>query len=529
MCVPKNMICDLHKDCEHGEDENVCIGYPEGARCDFEAGMCGWKNNNKDEMDWTHYQGSGTNAQRGGPSGDHTLLNGTGWYMLSKLPQLGSLSEQAILESPVFDPPPCYHRDQSSELYESCRIRLFYHKEGRNQGSLRLEVIERDGSREGNTRLLKQLTGDQGGQWKILFKPVPATVTHPYQVRVINVRAMRSTGDMGLDDISLSPECFGLGVAADAAAACPVETTTEAVPAVIPPEDGVGWLMTTCGARGREGPGVDECKKAYHDFPQPHAAVTEDKSVSMVKGLQKWKVPADGYYALIAQGASGGTGVQSQDQRSKGSWARGVFYLKAKDALYIMVGQEGESACEDSEAQSTQGSSSCHERSDPPHDDNFDQMNEVEQVRKMSKSIYGGGGGGGGASIVYKVVDGKATPLVVAGGGGGLAWVNTTVKDTQNGRGINSSLQDTHGLATYNVSYSGAGPGGGWRGTSTSNGSEGQSLLKGGRGGDLCKGNSILVYRGFGGYGGGGGACLAGGGGGGYTGEQMSYTKTKGD
>ena len=49
-------------------------------------------------------------------------------------------------------------------------------------------------------------------------------------------------------------------------------------------------------------------------------------------------------HRLIAKGASGGAGVQDNED-TRGATARGVFYLKEGTDLHILVGQEGQSPC----------------------------------------------------------------------------------------------------------------------------------------------------------------------------------------
>ena len=50
---------------------------------------------------------------------------------------------------------------------------------------------------------------------------------------------------------------------------------------------------------------------------------------------------------IVAKGASGGTGIQTQSLTTRGAVARGTFFLTESTELYILVGQEGRSACED--------------------------------------------------------------------------------------------------------------------------------------------------------------------------------------
>lgn len=45
--------------------------------CDFEEGLCGWTQDNTDQMDWTRHQGP-TDTGKTGPKYDHSFMNLTG-------------------------------------------------------------------------------------------------------------------------------------------------------------------------------------------------------------------------------------------------------------------------------------------------------------------------------------------------------------------------------------------------------------------------------------------------------------------
>ena len=50
---------------------------------------------------------------------------------------------------------------------------------------------------------------------------------------------------------------------------------------------------------------------------------------------------------MIAKGASGGSGVQTQDRRTRGGVARGGFWFRKDTPIHVLVGQQGVSACDD--------------------------------------------------------------------------------------------------------------------------------------------------------------------------------------
>merc|ERR1719323_1848555 len=61
-------------------------------------------------------------------------------------------------------------------------------------------------------------------------------------------------------------------------------------------------------------------------------------------GVQKWIAPSDGVFTLIAKGASGGHGRLSR-KSSHAAVVTAIIKLNKGEVLYVLVGQEGESAC----------------------------------------------------------------------------------------------------------------------------------------------------------------------------------------
>ncbi|XP_045115963.1 ALK tyrosine kinase receptor-like isoform X2 [Portunus trituberculatus] len=525
-CIDEDSYCDITRDCVDGEDEKGCENHPLGSRCDFEEDWCGWKNLEDDQMDFKRHRGT-TNDEHTGPSSDHTHKNDSGYYMLSELPRKGELGEHGVLESPLFPQPPCYHSNLESRYVDSCKLRLYYHKLGTHQGTMIVRVVEFNMmDKLVNQHVISNIHGQKGDKWHRLTVSLPHNIRNSYRIRVSNVRGTRYRGDLGIDDISLSPQCFGRRVDPQEIRKCPPVNTstpppTEPPTTYIPPSGVV--MVTTCGKTGYRGPSQEECKKEYEQGP--HNAPRVPSSTSL-PGTQIWKVPRDDYYTIVAKGASGGTGIQTQILTTRGAVARGTFYLTEGTELYILVGQEGRSACEDVLNQTREQLQSCTSKRDLP-DVNLNKLSHLDMVKhKIHSSFKGGGGGGGGASFVFKMEKEQPTALVVAGGGGGLAWSLSDVTFRHHGRGMNASLPESHGHFFYNGTSSSfhAGPGGGWEGSRNKE-IEGQSLVNGGLGGKPCEdlGSSWITY---GGFGGGGGGCLAGGGGGGYTGGN-AYSGTR--
>ena len=228
--------------------------------------------------------------------------------------------------------------------------------------------------------------------------------------------------------------------------------------------------FTNCGATGRTGPTLAQCRAHYSP------SWTDDTSYFDVdNGTQKWTVPITGTYQIEVWGAQGGSGVGT------GGYGAKIRATKDLDEGYIIdivVGQQG------------------------------------QVVSSM--------GGGGGGSYVTR---GGAKYIIAGGGGGngnsGSCAANATYEY--------SGTQDTCGTGGYggwgHPSYWGkggragegkAGGGGGWSydGEGDAGGKARYGKHMGGTGGDGGDG-------GFGG--GGGGDGFSSGGGGGFAGGGGGY------
>ncbi|KAF2368266.1 hypothetical protein FHG87_000975 [Trinorchestia longiramus] len=177
-----------------------------------------------------------------------------------------------------------------------------------------------------------------------------------YQLRVSYARGPRHRADLGFDDFTLAPECFGIGVPEEEKSEklCPDPPSAQGTDypyhdstTYIPYRRDNVWKVGTCDAQGREGPSVEQCTAYYQppDFREP-LPIVRPPSQSL-PGYQTWMVPWDGYYMLIAKGASGGSGVQTQGLKTRGGVAKGGFYFKRDTSIHVLVGHEGVSACAD--------------------------------------------------------------------------------------------------------------------------------------------------------------------------------------
>ncbi|XP_045462043.1 ALK tyrosine kinase receptor isoform X2 [Harmonia axyridis] len=515
-CINNTKICDITEDCEDGEDERQnCDQMPYGSRCSFEDNMCGWYNYNQ-AFKWERGNGS-TPTNFTGPSCDHTYMNVTGKYVfVNMLKENVGFASSAKLRSIIFNPPPMVHGNISSQYYNSCSIRFYLHQTGKHKSGLLVQVTEL----RPNDNYSIDLTwsyNDYGDRWVRQSFILP-NLTHRYYLSFEGKRGLRYISDIAIDDVSLSPECFGLNI--------PV-TELKGYNYYDPMgnhligrethknfQNKTYYKITTCGATGRFGPTPGDCTRAYNKTKVKVTVLYE----SSLGGMQKWVVPQDNYYTLLVFGASGGKG-SSAIGSSRGSMVRTVVHLKKKQEIIFLVGQEGSSACE----------KMLHYHNKTPcwsGNQNLSKSNG-ESIRMMLNiTINDSGGGGGGATFVF-VRNGTKhhIPIAVAAGGGGLGLGRFIDNGNLHGQAINISKDPVPGRMFGKES---SGAGGGWRGEF---GLEvpvmGKSLLEGGLGGRACYNSTD--HRGDGGFGGGGGGCRNGGGGGGYAGgDAPSSNSTNG-
>ncbi|KAG8201799.1 hypothetical protein JTE90_027282 [Oedothorax gibbosus] len=490
ICVDAAQVCDAVPDCIDGEDEDQdCDKIPESALCTFERDKCGWNSSTSDNSQWILRSGLSPNA-RTGPSFDHTYQNETGTYLVAKFPSGRQFGVETTFTSPWFNAPPYYHRNIHSQFYNSCQVRFFYHKFGNGMGELRVYSLEAEPAAL-NVKAVElwRSYGNKGNMWFKAVVNLP-NISHPFQIQFAARRGVGHS-DIAIDDVSLSRECFGLGVPENESLV-PLE---ELDPNFKKPKPVVTkYFFNTCGASGRLGPSAYQCSTAYKNSTTKVAVMAEPT----MEGIQKWVVPQNGLYTAFVNGAGGGPGVENRGQ-SLGTSLRATFDWQEGETIYILVGQKGIDACH-----SRPCGSGLMKRS-------------IDKLRKFSKEISeGGGGGGGGATYVFKidVSQQQKVPLAIGGGGGGLSARlpadENFINVVPHGLMPNNSILPING-------YTGpaAGGGGGWD-DNTGFPTSGESLREGSRGGKVCQRSSNWGTHG--GFGGGGGGCASGGGGGGYRG-----------
>ena len=186
-CVPETLMCDFQSDCCDASDEkqSVCSAYN---KCDFEYGMCGWQNLKNDKFDWQRHRGP-TSSFGTGPTQDHTSRSQSGYYLYieSSSPRMPNDNARLSLNLP-----------QSIGI---CAIRFWYHMYGKNVGALNVYMNTLDHG------LIKKWTssGSQGNNW--VRASVTLNSTTPFRVIIEGVTSTGFSGDIAIDDISLTPGC----------------------------------------------------------------------------------------------------------------------------------------------------------------------------------------------------------------------------------------------------------------------------------------------------------------------------------
>ncbi|XP_071963300.1 tyrosine-protein kinase receptor-like isoform X2 [Antedon mediterranea] len=535
-CVSANRVCDFHNDCLLGEDENtsVCGVMPEGSRCNFEDGLCGWWDIvGEDHFNWTRHKGK-TPTKNTGPKVDHTLGTKSGYYIYTEVSDKTILlGHNAYIRSPWLPPPPPEVGNATSPFYRMCQIRFYHHLYGIHSATVKLYVYFND-TRNTISQLFSDSTSSTEVPWTLEEVYLPYTDVNYYlQFEATKGRSYR--GDAALDDISLSRECFTLDhLKQTTTTVVPLSSVTMVTDMISTLEstqtsniEGSTWFSTqrtqqqtypgtsstkfefnTCGVKGRNGPKQLHCDRAYQHSNVSVQVVESGEGV--IPGVQMWTVPVTRLYRIAAKGASGGRGIESS-QDSVGAVVVGTFNLTKGDVLYILVGQEGESACDEDHKLLA------------PHCEGLDDKTRADYGPGGRHA--GGGGGGGGASYVamFNETSGEWYPLLVAGGGGGLALSERVSQNGKNGQ-IGDQGSGSNGLMNLNETNT-PGSGGGWK-DNTSYLTSGKSFFQGAIGGTVCHaGFEDNQWRTSGGFGGGGGPCVSGGGGGGYTGGDASLTK----
>ncbi|XP_006821082.1 MAM and LDL-receptor class A domain-containing protein 2-like [Saccoglossus kowalevskii] len=155
--------------------------------CDFEKGLCSWKNTFGDSMDWVENKGrTGTGGT--GPSTDHTLGTEYGTYLYFEASNIVTGTTGAVYSEPY-----------EANVGESRCMTFWYHMYGKSVGKLTIQQLLANG----DVIDLWTMSGNQGTLW------IPARVGYSQtQDYMLSFNATRGdggpSGDICIDDIAIT-------------------------------------------------------------------------------------------------------------------------------------------------------------------------------------------------------------------------------------------------------------------------------------------------------------------------------------
>ncbi|GAB1608584.1 hypothetical protein Ahia01_001142600 [Argonauta hians] len=162
--------------------------------CEFENGLCNWKNDKLDDFDWIISQGI-TDTTGTGPVFDHTLQNSKGHYLFIDASSPRRPGDVAHLISE--------HFYRSSK--PAC-LTFWYQMYGKDVRALNVMVRKSYSIlRTYDAAYLWKLSGDNGQQWfhaKVFVDKKYTQTTHQFIFEAI--RGDGNYGDIAIDDISIS-------------------------------------------------------------------------------------------------------------------------------------------------------------------------------------------------------------------------------------------------------------------------------------------------------------------------------------
>nr|XP_054757464.1 MAM and LDL-receptor class A domain-containing protein 1-like [Lytechinus pictus] len=182
-CLDVDQRCDGKMDCGESEDETDC------GNCDFESDECGWTGIPNGLYLWTRIQASSAPSGRG-PSLDHTLNSGTGYYMFVDS-TFGTFGMTALLLSPLV----------LGSTGSRCEMEFYYHMRG-DAGTLTC-ILYVDNLPDASW----SMSGDQGTTWHRGSLLVGPRFAGQYYVRLeaspgVGFDNTQTPTDIAVDDIN---------------------------------------------------------------------------------------------------------------------------------------------------------------------------------------------------------------------------------------------------------------------------------------------------------------------------------------
>jgi len=404
-CVSKTMdLCDFHNDCVDKDDEEnpICARMDEMGsqyRCDFAGGDCDWTTSGK--MRWNLTQEYGSNGVT-----NYMDMNMAD-YFNKDLVTVGMLRSPEMPPPPLYnDDDTSKETFQSCAMRLYLRIEgpvlnvdmfeievvenIPFTKVSRGNRVKKKEMIKikdflRDNGLNNGNNKYKTGNSIQMTEWTKIELVIPTGMKYRYFIQLSAIKSPDISGRqnyrLGIKDISFSPQCLGLGVPENTTSGCKradmqwshdmdLKELAMCYDVPFPEEQTIGldsFIFNSCGTNvGQYGPYKEECISYYESLGGNNTEVDmldlatitsmgEEAEANsemylglMMKnppiGIQKWEAPVTGVFSIIVKGASGGHGRLSR-KSSHGAMIKAIIKLRKGDILYILVGQEGESAC----------------------------------------------------------------------------------------------------------------------------------------------------------------------------------------
>uniref|UniRef100_A0A6A7FLR1 MAM and LDL-receptor class A domain-containing protein 2-like n=1 Tax=Hirondellea gigas TaxID=1518452 RepID=A0A6A7FLR1_9CRUS len=259
-----------------------------GAFCTFEAGTCGWvQDENLDDFDWTLSRGS-LNPSTGPPRDRSSFSNG------------GMMGGFAVIDSGY----PRRPGDRARLLTEEFQatdpdtplcMRFWTHMYGNGVGSLRVLIIN---SQDSDEETIWEISGEAGNLW--YQGQVPISSSKPFNIAFEGEVGRNNLGDIALDDISIiqGPCPSAPQIAGNNLGDCTFEV------------DECGWISP--GARDR----LDEI-----DWVRTVASENREPRTDHTIGTQQ------GYYMTVPKGS-----VQRAGDRA---WLRSTTMKGSTDTMCV--------------------------------------------------------------------------------------------------------------------------------------------------------------------------------------------------
>ncbi|XP_061172151.1 MAM and LDL-receptor class A domain-containing protein 1-like [Saccostrea echinata] len=192
-CIPAQKVCDWNTDCTDGSDEATC------GPCNFENGLCGWRDLSTGRYNWTRHSGTQNSGTAVGPVTDHSTNTSAGHYAYVE-GTFGVFLSKAVLQSPALPP-----------SADTCEMYFYYNMNGRNAGSLIVSALVnntktalfRNSGPHGSawqkgTAYIGKSLGKTTGKFSIMFEVLPSRGFSP-----------SATDDIAIDDITFA-NCYPL-------------------------------------------------------------------------------------------------------------------------------------------------------------------------------------------------------------------------------------------------------------------------------------------------------------------------------